>query len=388
MMASKDESFQKARLLLISPGPKYDPVDFYRSRIGAMKESFQGIIFTSSPTPIDMEIDGFRIITKRHRTNKLTEFATFLIALRKLCRTVRDSRIDLVITYDPLKSGLLGIAAAKLLRAKLVVEVNGLYAVLDNYADVRSLFRRRLKRWLYSRVQQFVLNRAHGIKILFPAQIDDLKIQIKNKVVGVFANFVDIAPFVTLPMESSTENHEILFVGFPHYLKGVDLLIDAFRKVSVNHPEWTLKILGWYRDPSLINRAIDGHPRISYHRAVPHGEMPLHLGHCSILVLPSRSEAMGRILVEAMAAGKPRIGTDVGGIPAVISHGQDGLLFEKDQVDDLAAALERLMDDAAERRRLGLNGRNRAVAEFTPEVYRRNVVDFYTRCIADGRVRS
>ena len=129
-----------------------------------------------------------------------------------------------------------------------------------------------------------------------------------------------------------------------------------------------------------------GHPRIVYHKPVYYNEMPAHIGNCSIFVLPSRSEAMGRVLVESMAAAKPRIGANVDGIPTVIEHGVDGLLFEKESVPGLASKLDLLMGDGELRRRLGDNGRQRALRQFTREVYFQSLVDFYNT-ILNGKTR-
>jgi glycosyltransferase involved in cell wall biosynthesis len=78
---------------------------------------------------------------------------------------------------------------------------------------------------------------------------------------------------------------------------------------------------------------------------------------------------MGRILLEAAAAGKCRIGAAVNGIPTVISDGVDGLLVPKGDVDALAGALESLMANPQLRRRLGAAAKARAATEFTYSAY-------------------
>jgi glycosyltransferase involved in cell wall biosynthesis len=109
--------------------------------------------------------------------------------------------------------------------------------------------------------------------------------------------------------------------------------------------------------------------------------MPEHMGRCGIFVLPSRTEAMGRVLLEAMACAKPRVGSDLEGIPTVIEDGVDGLLCKPGDVEDLAAKLHRLMGDADLRKSLGLAGRLRAVAEFNADRYFRRLFDFYGRVL-------
>ncbi len=110
--------------------------------------------------------------------------------------------------------------------------------------------------------------------------------------------------------------------------------------------------------------------------------MPEHIGWCAILVLPSRSEAMGRVLVEAMAAEKPRIGSRIDGIPTVINDGVDGYLVEPGNVADLAEKLDRLMRDPGLRRAMGLAGKARIPTEFAEDVYMDSLANLYDEVLA------
>jgi len=94
---------------------------------------------------------------------------------------------------------------------------------------------------------------------------------------------------------------------------------------------------------------------------------------------------MGRVLVEAMAAGKPRIGSWVDGIPTVIRDGIDGLLVEPESVPDLSEKLALLMSSSDLRKKLGSAGEKRVKKEFTKETYFKNLVNFYN-CVLDLRM--
>jgi glycosyltransferase involved in cell wall biosynthesis len=84
-----------------------------------------------------------------------------------------------------------------------------------------------------------------------------------------------------------------------------------------------------------------------------------------LLAHPSSREALGLVLVEAMAVGTPVVATAVGGVPAFISDGENGLLVPPGDADALAVAIERLLDDEALRRRLAAAGRVTYEARFT-----------------------
>jgi glycosyltransferase involved in cell wall biosynthesis len=83
-----------------------------------------------------------------------------------------------------------------------------------------------------------------------------------------------------------------------------------------------------------------------------------------VFALPSRADSFGLVLLEAWANGAANVAYRAGGIPWVIRDEEDGLLVKCGDLDGLAAALRRLSEDAALRRRLGESGRERVRTEF------------------------
>jgi glycosyltransferase involved in cell wall biosynthesis len=93
-----------------------------------------------------------------------------------------------------------------------------------------------------------------------------------------------------------------------------------------------------------------------------------------VLVLPSRSEGMGRILVEAFCRGRAVIGTRAGSIPDLVEDGVAGVLVEPDDADLLAEAIVRVLSDRALAERLGEGARASAAPWLqTPEEYARRM---------------
>jgi glycosyltransferase involved in cell wall biosynthesis len=212
--------------------------------------------------------------------------------------------------------------------------------------------------------------------LLYPEQLEKLGFKTDGQHIAVFPNLAFVQRFDNLG-----EQPEILLAGFPYFVKGVDLLIDAFCKLSPSFPEWQLTILGHYPDKSCFSPEALRHPRIQVLDPVPHSQMPAFMGRCGIFALPSRSEALGRVLLEAMAAGKPRVSTSVGGIPTTIDSGIDGILIPPNDVKALYSALKRLIESPELRRRLGENGAKRARIEFSSEAYLQNTKTFYDQLL-------
>lgn len=147
-------------------------------------------------------------------------------------------------------------------------------------------------------------------------------------------------------------------------VKGFDLLIRAWARVAAERPNWQLDIWGEGPERARLQGLIDsqglGHA-VALRGATP--EIEREMAAASMLVFPSLFEGFGMVLVEAMACGVPCVAF---GCPCgprdIITHGQDGLLVLPRNIPALADALLSLIDDPAERRRLGANAREKARA--------------------------
>ena len=369
------------RLLVILPGPLWEIPTTLRKRMERLSERFEGRIVTTMAEPGEHACGRFRLTALRYRRGAFWKpwmHLKYLLYGIRLGLSARfgGERWDLVVAYDPLRSGLTGLLVARLAGARFAPEVNGVYDSYANYLEGGTRPMLAVKRWLYPRLVGFTLARSDGIKTLFPTQLKHYQNHIKTPVVEHFFDFVNLEPFSDLG-----EENVVLFVGHPFRLKGVDLLIEAFKAVVPRHPGWKLKILGWFPDDRELKSRMGGHPDIFHQPPVLPSEMPGHMGRCGIFVLPSRTEAMGRVLLEAAACAKPRLGSDLEGIPSVIENEVDGLLFKPNDAGDLAAKLDRLMGDANLRKELGMHARLRAVAQWNADHYFRRLFEFYARVL-------
>ena len=150
------------------------------------------------------------------------------------------------------------------------------------------------------------------------------------------------------PVKTTSRDLRVGYMGqvLPH--KGVDVLVEAFRQLE--NPEASLSIHGVMgRDPSYDRRlqhlAANDH-RIRFAGPYMPEELPAILLGLDVVVVPSIwLENSPLIIMEAQAAGLPVITTNLGGMAEMIRHDQDGLLFERKNVNDLANQLRRLQNE-------------------------------------------
>jgi glycosyltransferase involved in cell wall biosynthesis len=143
--------------------------------------------------------------------------------------------------------------------------------------------------------------------------------------------------------------------------KGIDVLIDAFALIAPARPDVRLVLVGDGDAVDDHRRTVDRlglGARVRFTGAVSGDELTAHYQRATVVVLPSVSEAesFGMTLIEAMACGRPVIGSRVGGIPSVIDDGVDGVLVAPGDARALAAACSAIVADPARATALGQRG--------------------------------
>lgn len=157
---------------------------------------------------------------------------------------------------------------------------------------------------------------------------------------------------------------KLLFLARAAQHKGLpDVLAALFH---VGGSNWTLRVAGGIH-PTEINVVVRLMAKLPLHSVqmigqVRHADVPHLMNSCDVVLVPSRYENFCNVALEALAAGKAVIGARCGGIPDLVRHEWNGLLFEPGDINGLAMALQRMIDDREQVRVYGQRGRDRAIA--------------------------
>jgi glycosyltransferase involved in cell wall biosynthesis len=169
-----------------------------------------------------------------------------------------------------------------------------------------------------------------------------------------FVAFTDLHAFLAVPAVPAPERPRALFAGVLEPYKGVDVLLDAWRGVISERPDAELLIAGTGTHAGELRAAAKTlGPSVRFLGHVDRNTLRTLLDGSSFLVLPSRSEGLGRIVLEAYARNRAVLGTDVGGIPELVQAGWTGDLVPPGDPDALAGAILRLLADPRRTREMG-----------------------------------
>jgi glycosyltransferase involved in cell wall biosynthesis len=258
-----------------------------------------------------------------------------------------------------LPSGFVGFLITKLTGQKLIVTAHGsdIYMIPE-----RGLFQKRYIRALSNASVIITVSHANKERLL--------KLGLPRDKIIVIPNGIDLALFDTTV--STLKGHEdevhIMWVGRMVEVKGLEYLIHAMRIVVTRYPQSKLILIGTGPLKAKLERLVGDlslDKNITFTGSVNHSDVPLYLKEADIFVLPSLSEGFPVVILEAMAAGKPVVASNVRGIPDAVTDGVTGFLVEPENYEQLAEKIVYLIEHPEEGERMGKAGRKLVEERFT-----------------------
>jgi glycosyltransferase involved in cell wall biosynthesis len=179
-----------------------------------------------------------------------------------------------------------------------------------------------------------------------------LEARAPGKPIVVFPAWIDTEAFDNVRREVLLQDcWDLLFAGVLAPIKGIEVLLEAFARVADQCPQAQVTVVGRPVSPRYLGhlrrRAKDLGlaDRVTFESEIPPLQLARLMGRARGLVLPSYSEGFPRVLIEAMLCGTPVLASQVGGIPEIIRHGEDGYLVPPGDPQRLAEAIARLYAD-------------------------------------------
>lgn len=324
--------------------------------------------------------ERFRLV-RPIRPRRLDGPAFYALLPFRVARELRAFRPDAVLAQGAQEAALvlLGRRLARV-SARVIADIHG-----DPAAPARlygSTARRALAP-VADALARYGLRRSDGVRTI-SAYTSGLVRREGVEPTAEFAAFMDLEPFLEPEPEPVPDRPVALFVGVLERYKAVDVLAEAWRDVARRLPDALLHVVGRGALREVPERLVAELPdQVRWTEKLATPDVARALDAATVLVLPSRSEGLGRVVVEAFCRGRGVVGSRVGGIPDIVEDGATGILVEPGDAQALADGLVRVLSDRALAARLGAAAQ-RAVQPWlaTPEEYARRVrelVDSVTR---------
>ncbi|MEM2598741.1 MAG: glycosyltransferase family 4 protein [Thermoproteota archaeon] len=303
-------------------------------------------------------------------------------------RIVEQEKIDIIHAHFAYIEGWVGYLAKLSVKKPLVVTTHG----YDIQVVPEIEYGARLDRKLDVLIRK-VLNNADAISVPSTSMYKKvLDIVGDEEKVFLIPNGVDINIFTpTINKDYARklikvdEDQHLVFTARHHRpVYGIEFLIKAIpfvvRKIKnvkfIIGGDGPLRI---YHENLARQLNLEDH--VIFSKYIPRSLMPYYFAASDIVVVPSLQEAFGLLITEAMASGKPVIGTNVGGIPDQIIDGYNGFLVEPKDPQAIAVRITYLIRNPEEAKRMGMNGRRLAEDKFDINKRIDKIINLYQKIV-------
>ena len=305
---------------------------------------------------------------------------------------IRRYDIHVLVAQSPYE----GFAAAW---AKIVARIlfrKSVALVVESHGDFeKDLFlQRRIRfpsiyQFLMKVIATFSLRRADALRAVSEATKEQLERWTTGTTITKFMAWTDIEVFQNAGYsgERKTERF-ILYVGVLIPRKGVHFLLESFARIADEVKDVKLVLIGKIDDDAYaktlrkMSQSLGLNQRVTFMAPKKQSELAEFMVRAEVLVLPSLSEALGRVVLEAMACGTPVIGSAVGGIPDMIQEGETGFLIPPGDVHALAERLKWILKHSEKARQLGDSARKFAGEFFSEEQYIQNYSELIQKSLS------
>jgi glycosyltransferase involved in cell wall biosynthesis len=298
-------------------------------------------------------------------------------------------QVDLIHTHWLIPQGFTGA---------VVHWITGLPHVATVHGSDLALIR---KSAILTRICSFIIRHSDAVTVnsSYTRQLLVSLVPGSEKKIQIIPMGVDPQKFIieagSCSVKKNATDRVILNVGRLIDWKGTQYLIDAMPEVLLHIPDARLIIIGTGpEEESLRQRArelqLDDH--ITFLGAVSNKILIEHYHCADVFILPSiqksgNTEGLGVVLLEAMASGCPVIGSNVGGIPDIITDGENGFLVPERDSERLAEQIIRLLQDGDLRGMFRKNGYIKIHTSFSWDLISNQFASVYHQSLMDAGVK-
>ena len=277
--------------------------------------------------------------------------------------------------------GLLALIASKIYKRKYIFEIQG------DIFDYPTNSNNKIHSYFVKFFSRFLAKRADYIRIVSPflyVPLDKLSID-RNKIFLIpprcdssLFNNKNIDPKISQKLPKNKYN--ILFIGNLIYAKGVDILLEAFALVEKEFSDIALFYVGDGEEELQLKSRVSElrlDKKVIFFGRLDYKLIPSIMYYSDVLILPSREEGVGRVILESMAMKLPVIASNIGGIPLVIEDAKDGILFEPEDINELKRHILFLINNKSFSDNITNNAHQKFIDNYEYEVSMKMFLNMY-----------
>ena len=331
------------------------------------------LAFANSKTFLNETYGNF-YLNKKIKNRLINYFRIIQISIFTTHKIIKKENIDTVCFQDPVSS-FFSILFLKVRRAevKIVVETHGDF--IETLSLEKNLVLPRLYKKLFYIMAKYSIGKSNIIRAVSSSTEQQVLDIDSSKSVVRFPAWIDFKDFQNIePKPLSRDKFNILFIGSVTDRKKPHMIIEAIQRI--NDKSYHLSIVGpapnekYFKElKDLIDKS-DLQNQVSLIGPVDRESVKDYYSTSNLMILPSISEGLARVIFESQVAMCPVLVTDAPGMSDIVIDGQTGYVFESNNLDSLSLKIEYIKNNYEEASLVAKNAKGFILSNYSEDNFK------------------
>ena len=331
------------------------------------------LAFGNSKTFLNETYGNF-YLNKKIKNRLINYFRIIQISIFTTHKIIKKENIDIVCFQDPVSS-FFSILFLKVRRAevKIVVETHGDF--IETLSLEKNLVLPRLYKKLFYIMAKYSIGKSNIIRAVSSSTEQQVLDIDSSKSVVRFPAWIDFKDFQNIePKPLSKDKFNILFIGSVTDRKKPHMIIEAIQRI--NDKSYNLSIVGpapnekYFKElKDLIDKS-DLQNQVSLIGPVDRESVKDYYSSSNLMILPSISEGLARVIFESQVAMCPVLVTDAPGMSDIVIDGQTGYVFESNNLDSLSLKIEYINNNYDEASLVAKNAKGFILSNYSEDNFK------------------
>ena len=311
---------------------------------------------------------------KKVKNRILNYFKIFGLSATILPNIIKENKIEIISYQDPVSS-FFSILVLKIrrIKVKIIIETHGDF--IETLSLEKNLLFPSLYKKIFLNMARYTLDRADKLRAVSSSTEAQVKEINQNKEITRFPAWVDFDNFKDiLPVRENNKDFKILFIGSVTDRKKPHLIVEAIN--NLNSKDVNLYVVGPTPNESYLSKLkelvnkYELEEQVVFAGSVDRESVMEYYSQSNLMILPSVSEGLARVIFESQATGCPVLVTDVPGMRDIVIDGQTGYVFESNNLESLTNKIQEIKTNYKDAIHVGKNAKDFILSNYSADNFK------------------
>ena len=311
---------------------------------------------------------------KKVKNRILNYLKIFGLSAIILPNIIKENKIEIISYQDPVSS-FFSILVLKIrrIKVKIIIETHGDF--IETLSLEKNLLFPSLYKKIFLNMARYTLDRADKLRAVSSSTEAQVKEINQNKEITRFPAWVDFDNFKDiLPVRENNKDFKILFIGSVTDRKKPHLIVEAIN--NLNSKDVNLYVVGPTPNESYLSKLkelvnkYELEEQVVFAGSVDRESVMEYYSQSNLMILPSVSEGLARVIFESQATGCPVLVTDAPGMGDIVIDGQTGYVFESNNLESLTNKIQEIKTNYKDAIHVGKNAKDFILSNYSADNFK------------------